>query len=199
MNEYPIWHQAFCHTRVKLDVRESFCTPQLWHPAREVHADQECQVAAQWQRVAHNLTASNLNQASHMAAWCCLERGKKGKQSADGVWKVSKTQVHKHGCIWSAQNTSLGIQWLLYKSWLSLLYIGSDGSAKRLWDLWQHTKSFPDSTGPIVMCCITALQPMQRGLGVENSSLNLGMWEFTHHYLAVCMSALQKITIFKLC
>lgn len=137
--------------------------------------------------------------ASHMAAGCCSERGKKGKQCADGVWKVSKTQVHKRGCIWSAQNTSLGIQWLLYKSWLSLLCIGSDGSAKRLWDLWQHTKSFPDPTGPIVTCCITALQPMQRGLGVENSSLNLGMWEFTHHYLAVCTNALQKITIFKLC
>lgn len=44
------------------------------------------------------------------------------------------------------------------------------------------------------MCCITALQPKQRGLGVENSSLNLGMWEFTHHYLAVCTNALQKIT-----
>lgn len=168
------------------------------HPPRAVHADEECQVAKGGPQ--HHCTQPQpawLPQ--HMAAWCCLQRGEKGEQCAHGVWKVSKTQVHKCGCIWSAQNTSLGIQWLLYKSCLSLLYIGRDGSAKRLWDLWQHTKSFPDSTGPVVMCSITALQPKQRGLGVENSSLNLGMWEFTHHYLAVCTDALQKITIFKLC
>lgn len=121
-----------------------------------------------------------------------LERDRKGKERADRVWKVSKNQVHKRGCIWSAQNTSLGIQWPLYKSWLSPLYIASDGSAKRLWDLWQHPKSFQESTTPVVPCCATALRLIQSFLGVENSSLNLGMWEFTHHYLAVCTNALQK-------
>lgn len=195
MNEYPIWHQAFYHTLGKLDVRESFCTPQLWAPCKSSSCRSRMSSGKRWPTTPLYPTSAS----SHMAAWCCLQRGEKGKQCAHGVWKVSKTQVHKRGCIWSAQNTSLGIQWLLYTSCLSLLYIGRDGSAKRLWDLWQHTKSFPDSTGPVVMCCITALQPKQRGLGVENSSLILGMWEFTHHYLAVCTDALQKITIFKLC
>lgn len=158
MNEYPIWHQAFCHTQVKLDVRESFCTTQLWAPCKS--SSRRSRMSS-GNSVAKGGPQPQPQPASHMAAWCCLERAKKGKQCADGVWKVSKTQVHKRGCIWSAQNTSLGIQWLLYKSWLSLLHIGRDGSAKRLWDLWQHTKSFPDSTGPVVTCCITALQPKQ--------------------------------------
>lgn len=175
------------------------CERKLLHPARTAHEDQECPSGSPVAEGGPQHHCSQPQPASHTAARCCLERGKEGKQCADGVWKVSKTQVHKRGCIWSAPNTSLGIQWLLYKSWLSLLYIGGDGSAKRLWDLWQQTKSFPDSTGPVVMCCITALQPKERGLGVENSSLNLGMWEFTHHYLAVCTNAPQKITIFKLC
>lgn len=189
----------FCHTGVKLVVRENFHILQLWAPYKNSSCRSRMSSGSPVAKGGPQHHCSQPQPASHMAAWCSLERGKEGKQCADGVWKVSKTQVHKRGCIWSAQNTSLGIQWLLYKSWLSLLYIGSDGSAKRLWDLWQHTKSFPDSTGPVVMCCITALQPKQRGLGVENSSLNLGMWEFTHHYLAVCTNALQKITIFKLC
>lgn len=101
---------------------------------------------AKWQRPGERWPTTPLHPAStRPTTWqthCCLERDRKGKECADQVWKVSKNQVHKHGCIWSAQNTSLGIQWPLYKNWLSLLYIASDGSAKRLWDLWQHPKSF---------------------------------------------------------
>lgn len=137
-------------------------------------------------------TSTRLNYIASMAARCCLKRDRKRKDCADWVWKISKNQVHKHGCIRSAQRTSLGIHCPLYKNWLSLLYIASDWSAKSLWDLWQHPRSFQESTTPVAMCCVTPLWLIQRFLGVENSSLKLGMWEFTHHYLAVCKNALQE-------
>lgn len=170
--------------------------------ARRVDVDQEFQVTAQWRVVAHNPVVSSLNQANHMAsmaACCCSERDRKAKERADWVWKVSKTQVHKRGCIWSAPNTSLGIQWPLYKSWLSLLYTASDGSAKRLWDLWQHPKSFREPTTPVVTCCVTALWPIQRFFGCRKFQPNFGDVGIHPPLLSCLHKCSAKITVLKLC